>query len=192
MVFVGDLVAKGPDSAGVVRTARELGALAVLGNHDAGVLRLHRALTLGLPLERIRADHQQVVDTLTAEDWQYLQGLPLWLELPELNALVVHGGLVPGRALQDQREGDLLTMRVLTPEGLGSKRHSDGELWGRHWPGPAHVYFGHDATMGLQQHEHATGLDTGCVYGRRLTGCLLPEGRLISVPAHEVYLEADE
>ena len=38
LVLVGDLVAKGPDSAGVVQRARELGALAVLGNHDAHLL----------------------------------------------------------------------------------------------------------------------------------------------------------
>ena len=39
VVFVGDLVAKGPDSAGVVAWARERGAAAVLGNHDEHVLR---------------------------------------------------------------------------------------------------------------------------------------------------------
>ena len=39
VVFVGDLVAKGPDSAGVIAWARERGAAAVLGNHDEHVLR---------------------------------------------------------------------------------------------------------------------------------------------------------
>ena len=40
LILAGDLVAKGPDSRGVVARAREWGALGVLGNHDAHVLHL--------------------------------------------------------------------------------------------------------------------------------------------------------
>src|SRR6185436_11654312 len=69
VVFVGDLVAKGPDSAGVIAWARERGAAAV---HDDHVL---HALA-GDPGSK--AAHHQVARTLSAADADWLAALPLW------------------------------------------------------------------------------------------------------------------
>lgn len=186
VVLVGDLVAKGPDSAGVVRRARERGFLAVRGNHDEHVLRWH----LGKQPEgkKLKPEHRQVLDTLGAEDWAYLESLPLHLHLPELNVRVVHGGFVPGVPLEEQKPELMLNLRSITPRGEPSKKMDEGAPWGSLWKGPELVIFGHDALRGVQQHPHAIGLDSGCVYGHRLTAYVLPEGRFYSVKARRAYM----
>ena len=194
LVFVGDLVAKGPDSQGVIAFAREAGALAVMGNHDAHVLRL-RAIEQGREPDdgrKAKPEHRQVLETLTAADWAYLEALPLWLRLGperagEPDTVVVHAGVMPGVAIERQEREHLLTLRSFSPEGEPTKKPK-GTPWASLWAGPERIVFGHDAVRGLQEYPYATGLDTGCVYGGALTALVLPERNRISVRAREAYV----
>jgi len=190
VILAGDLVAKGPDSAGVLRLFERLRALGVRGNHDHAVLRWRDAVRSGVFPDRV-TQHLAVAQKLTSQDWAVLERLPLYLPVPDHNTIVVHGGLVPGLPLERQEQDMLLNMRTLRPDGTGSRRPDDGVLWGSAWPGPELVIFGHHAMAGLQRHPHALGLDTGCVYGGRLTAYVLPDDRLYSVPARLVYANAD-
>ena len=171
LILVGDLVNKGPCSAEVVRFARSMNALCVRGNHDESVLSFAYNLN---PKQRPEA--YSYIDSMAAEDLEWLRELPYTISIPSYDALVVHAGLVPGRPLQDQHPTDMHSMRnVVTstsisgticepPSYEGVSTTTEGVAWASLWRGP-HVYFGHDAKRGLQQHEFATGLDTGCCYG---------------------------
>lgn len=187
LVLVGDLVAKGPASLAVVRYVRANGR-AVLGNHDAALLRFAPGAQV---TEKRKRKLEALAQTLDADDWAFLQALPLFIALPDQQAIVVHGGLVPGVALTDQERDVVTNLRSIRPDGSPSKHIEDGAPWASLWRGPEHVYFGHDAIRGLQRHAFATGLDTGCVYGGALTGVVLPERELISVPAARTYAEMD-
>jgi len=189
---VGDLVAKGPDSKGVVALCRQLGALAVRGNHDEHCLRWLRARDAGEPLPELRPAHQRVVESLEEDDWAYLQGLPLHRRLPGLrggeDVLLVHAGLVPSVPLEAQEPQWQMNLRSIAG-GEPSKRAHEGVPWASRWPGPELVVFGHDAIRGLQEHPHALGLDTGCCYGGRLTAAVFEGGshELVHVPAARQY-----
>lgn len=188
VVFVGDLVAKGPDSRGVLAICRELQAKAVMGNHDFALVSYYRARKRGenWPL---RPGHWALAQMFSDAEFEQLDALPLWLELPEHNALIVHGGFVPGVPLEKHDPKLLLNLRTLTPQGTGSTKATGGQLWATNYEGPPFVLFGHHALAGLQKHPWAVGLDTGCVYGKQLTACVLPERSLVSVPARKAYVQ---
>ncbi|MBO6939646.1 MAG: metallophosphoesterase [Deltaproteobacteria bacterium] len=194
LVPVGDLVAKGPDARGVVRLCRELGALAVRGNHDEHCLQWLRARESGEPLPELRPTHQRVVDALDEEDWAYLRAQPLHRRFEGLrdgrdDVLVVHAGLVPFLPLDEQKPKWLMNLRSIAASGEPSKRAHDGVPWASRWPGPELVVFGHDAIRGLQKHPNALGLDTGCCYGGHLTAAVFADGghELVRVPAARQY-----
>ncbi len=187
VVFVGDLIARGPDSKGVIDFVRKIGARSVLGNHDHALLSWKKTVDSRVKPPLLSRAHFALTDVLSDEDWAFLDSLPYFIRLPLHNTIVVHAGLLPGIALEKQEPHLLLNIRSVRPDGTGSDKKSDGPLWASLWQGPERVIFGHHASQGLQQHPYAIGLDTGCVYGGSLTACILPECRLVSVRAKRAY-----
>jgi hypothetical protein len=188
VVLAGDLVAKGPDSQAVVQYVRENDLLAVLGNHDA--FALGRRQDAG-KLDRAHGRRGYLKQLLPA-DWAYLETLPLFIRLgrampdgPEV--VVVHAGAVPGVPLERQKREHLLSLRSIDDTGAPTSRLLVHFPWAARWRGPEQLVFGHDAVRGLQRTALATGLDSGCVYGRALTALVLPEGTIVQVPALRRY-----
>ena len=170
LVFVGDLVARGPDTVGVIAVARRLGAAVVRGNHEDKLLAWRlRGKSLG-------AEHARVAAQLSEQDWALLEATPLWNDLPEHGVRVVHAGVVPGTPIDRAPSDALLRMRTIDRRGRWSDEPDAGPLWGTRYEGPPHVVFGHNARDEPQLHEWATGIDTSCVYGGRLTAIVLGEG----------------
>jgi hypothetical protein len=189
VVFLGDLVSKGPDSMAVVQMAREIGALGVRGNHDFEVVRWHQAIKSGVDPPVVGSEHFHIANCLSKADMKWMYSLPWYISSPDLGALFVHAGFVSGIRLAKQNPRLMMNMRSILPDGTVTSKFFNNWPWARLWDGPQTVLFGHDADRGLQQYEHAIGLDTGCVYGGRLTACILPEKRLVSVNAKREYFK---
>eukprot|EP00933_Yihiella_yeosuensis_P032734 TRINITY_DN26375_c0_g1_i1.p1 TRINITY_DN26375_c0_g1~~TRINITY_DN26375_c0_g1_i1.p1 ORF type:complete len:288 (-),score=42.48 TRINITY_DN26375_c0_g1_i1:203-1066(-) len=197
LIFVGDLVNKGPASGEVVSIARQNNALAVRGNHDDELLEaFHRVGRFANGLETYRHD---ALYQVSEEDVKWVQELPLSITFPWLKLIVVHAGLVPGVPIHSQKPQDLMWIRDVRPifeeggrwQGL-EKAFEESKPWASVWSGPEHVVFGHDAKRKLQLYEHATGLDTGCCYGNTLSALVvdpdcLQDRRLVQVQAKNVY-----
>ena len=146
LVFVGDLVRKGPDSSGVLRRVREMdNAVSVRGNNEAKLLRGEESLP-----------------GLTDDDLAHLASLPVAISWTE--SVVVHGGVDHRKPLADHAVEELLNARSLAPEG-GYTR----PFWFETRRERPRVFFGHTVLVDPFETDHAVGLDTGCVHGGQLT-----------------------
>lgn len=193
VVFVGDLINKGPRSRECVELAQRIGALSVRGNNDEYVLAQYlRSVRLQSTPQR----HISFMTCLSQNSLVWLTNLPYTISLPWLNVVFVHAGFLPGIPLEQQPLTEMIELRNVvpgplidaqSPEGARNEdsKHIDRSVpWASVWQGPQHVYFGHDARRGLQKEKFATGLDTGCVYGGSLSGLYLDEpDRIFSVKA---------
>lgn len=188
VVLLGDLVAKGPDSVGVVQLAREIGARSVRGNHDFEVVRWWEAHRRGNDDALVSMEHARIARALGEAEHTWLLECPWFIECAEMSHLFVHAGFIPGVKLTQQNPRLMMNMRSVLQDGTVTAKNVERCEWAKLWQGPQTVVFGHDAVRGLQKHEFAKGIDTGCVYGGRLTALLLPENRLISVSAKRAYI----
>ncbi|MDG5776686.1 metallophosphoesterase family protein [Haloarculaceae archaeon H-GB2-1] len=164
VLFVGDLVRKGPDSHAVVETVRERDNFsAVRGNNEQKII-----------------DGRKTVDELTDADREYIESLPVVISWDD--GMVVHGGIDVRKPLSEHTVGELLNMRSLAPEG-GYER----PFWFEQQHEHPRVFFGHTVMARPFATDSAVGLDTGAVYGGKLTAydCLGDE--FISVDPVENY-----
>ena len=177
LLLLGDLVNKGYDSVGVVRRAIQLKAKCILGNHDVALLNHIMAPDMGNENDPL----WQLAQGFPQDCIAYLKSLPYAFRVPQFNLIIVHAGMNPKVPLEEQNVWELIHMRSIDEKTGQCWEDLKGTLWAQTWKGPEHVIFGHDARSGLQQCEYATGLDTGCCYGKYLTGIIYPGAEFVQV-----------
>lgn len=180
VVAVGDLIVKGNKSKEVLDLFIADGRFSsVLGNHDRALLRFWRGETTSLKNSQART-WSELANGVTRY-FTYLASLPLMIDLG--THLVVHAGVRPGVPLDQQLEDDLTELRT-----LGEDRTSrNGVAWYEVYNSDKIVLFGHWPAAEPRRAEHAIGLDTGCVYGNRLTAYIVETAEFVSVPANRAY-----
>jgi diadenosine tetraphosphatase ApaH/serine/threonine PP2A family protein phosphatase len=218
LIFAGDLVDRGPASGKVVRWVREAHVrtngmtTSVLGNHDDAHFRYFKHTVkkrdnpnYRIPMKPFTTDKLLAHNAMTDEDLEFLGTLPMFVHLETQDWVVVHAGLEPGKALEDQDSGKLTHIRFLNP--VNRKTVSldknlippDGSIyWTEAYDMPHNVVYGHNvhdtnsprvvmASSGAQ----LVGLDTGCVFGGTLTAFRVPDTREEQVtPEHFVSVSA--
>ncbi len=194
-VFLGDLVDRGPDSLGVLRLVMKMvgegQAWCVPGNHDIKLLKWLNGknvqLTHGL---------QQTVEQLQTETPEFRQSVKKFIDglishyvFDEGNLVVAHAGLreeMQGRGSGGVREFCLYGETTGETDEFGLPVRYN---WAAEYKGRATVVYGHTPVPEAQWFNRTIDIDTGCVFGGKLTALRYPEKELVSVPAARVYCE---
>ena len=228
MIFLGDLVNRGPDSLGTLRYLKKLQEEkrigCILGNHDLHLLAVDAGIRKTKGLDTV----QPILDAPDrAELMDWLRHRPMALSNGKV--LTIHAGVLPQwdlqqtiecaqeveKALRKKSYKDFLAnmygntpnkwsnslkgyerlrvitnaltrIRFCTPTGTmefeSKEGFEDGPKGYMPWfkapkrkTQDALIYFGHWSTLGLLQYENVIGLDTGCVWGGKLTAMEVPE-----------------
>lgn len=186
VIFLGDLVNRGPESHEVVELARGMRARSLLGNHELRLLNFRRSGDDG-PL---KDDDRRTLKQLTRDDWEYLEKMALTHYLPEEDIVFVHGGFLPGQAWQTQPATVVTRIQMIDRDGRPRKRTDapNAPFWADLWTGPPFVVYGHTPRPEVYEKPSSLGIDTGCVYGGDLTAWILPEKKFVQVKAREKYV----
>jgi len=180
VVAVGDLTVKGPKSREVLDLFIDDPRFSsVIGNHDRA-LRQHWR---GEPVRLMRAQKAARDELEFNRDRYsaYLQSLPFMIDLG--SHLVVHAGVRPGVPLKHQMASDLTGLRTMGANPSGR----EGVPWYEVYRGKRIVLFGHWPAIEPRRARRAIGLDTGCVYGGRLTAYIIESDQFLSVSAYRTY-----
>jgi protein phosphatase len=193
IVFVGDLVDRGPDTPGVLRLAMGMvaggNAFCVPGNHENKLLRAMRGrnvqITHGLAESLAQLDKEPAEFRKEVED--FLDGLISHYVLDGGNLVVAHAGITEryiGRASGRVRSFCLYGDTTGETDEFGLPVRYP---WANDYRGKAVVLYGHTPVPTPEWINNTLCLDTGCVFGGRLTALRYPERELVSVPAAAVY-----
>ncbi|MGW5694145.1 polynucleotide kinase-phosphatase [Streptomyces asiaticus] len=197
-VFVGDLVDRGPDSPGVLRLVMGMvasgAALCVPGNHENKLARYLKG-------RKVRVTHglAETVEQLDREhraDPAFVDRVRDFIESLVSHYVLDGGSLVVCHAGLPEKYHGRTSGRVRSHALYGETTGETDEFglpvrypWAEDYRGRAAVVYGHTPTPRASWLNNTICLDTGCVFGGRMTALRWPERELVDVPAERVWYE---
>lgn len=194
-VFLGDLVDRGPKTPEVLELVMKMvasgDALAVPGNHD---VKLMRALSgKNVKLTHGLAESLEQLSLRTPEFREgvakFVDGLVSHYVLDDGKLVVAHAGMkqeMQGRGSGRVREFALYGETTGETDEFGLPVRYN---WAADYRGRAMVVYGHTPVVEPEWINSTICIDTGCVFGGKLTALRYPERELVSVPAAKMYYE---
>ncbi len=193
VVFLGDLVDRGPRIIDTLRTAMRMvaagTALCVAGNHEVKLRQKLAGVDIPVAhgLDRSLAELDAAPGDLRQEVQRFLEGLASHHVLDGGRLVVAHAGL--REDLHGRDSPDVLTFATVgdTAGDDGTRQFPVPFAWVAGYAGSAAVVYGHTPVRDPVWVNRTINIDTGCVVGGRLTALRWPEEALVAVAARRQY-----
>jgi protein phosphatase len=194
-VFLGDLVDRGPKVPAVMKLVMRMvqagTALCVPGNHDIKLMRKLRGrdvqITHGMADSLMQLEAEP--ESFRKQAVEFIDSLVSHYVLDDGRLVVAHAGMkerLQGRGSGRVREFALYGETTGETDEFGLPvRHN----WAAEYRGQAMVVYGHTPVPEAEWLNRTINIDTGCVFGGKLTALRYPERELVSVPAHRTYAQ---
>ena len=181
LILVGDIISRGPFSLKMLNWVKDHKIEMVRGNHEQAFLTCFEKNKWPSPsLKKLKEEMKGDL-----KGWvKWLSALPFYIE--EKDFLVVHAGLAPNKKLEDSKPFFLMNIRTWDGQGKDIKNEKNPP-WYQFYKKNKLVVYGHWAKQGLKIRANTIGLDSGCVYGNKLSAVLLPEKIIFQEPALKNY-----
>ncbi|SER87169.1 bis(5'-nucleosyl)-tetraphosphatase (symmetrical) [Gracilibacillus ureilyticus] len=200
LAFVGDLTDRGPQSLEVVRYVYQLVikqkfAFYVPGNHcnklyryflGNNVKQQHGLETTVAEYTKLSKKEQQEAKQMMIELYEKS---PLYMEIAEVNAVIAHAGIKEDYiGKQGNKVKTFVLYGDITGETLPDGRPVRRD-WARYYNGDRWIVYGHTPVLAPRFINKTVNIDTGCVFGNKLTAFRLPEEETVSVPSKQPFVE---
>ncbi len=194
-ICVGDILDKGPYPVEALRYAQKNRIFSIMGNHEYKHLRKWWGRKVILD-----EDQQKIYPKLKQEDFEYIESMPFFLKLNHLT--VIHAG-ISNRLYLNNPKLNLLTlllfMRDVDEKGKFlplNHNNPNARFWADVYNGhEGFIVYGHSPFKKPNIKENSAGIDTGCVYGNKLTALVIPNTlkpwnfEILQVNARQKYAE---
>jgi protein phosphatase len=193
-IFVGDLVDRGPKSPEVLRIVMDMVesgiGFCVIGNHDDKLKRklqgndVKIAPGLARTLEQLAFETQEFKDRIM----NFLSKLVSHYIFDDGKLVVAHAGIKPEYIGVESRRVRNFCMYGETTGKTDELGFPERYLWANDYHGSALIVYGHTPISVLEWINNTINIDTGCVFGDKLTALRYPERELVTVQAAKVYM----
>jgi protein phosphatase len=195
LIFVGDLTDRGPNSVAVLKlvihVVQHHKGYCVIGNHDDKLMRklMGRKVQinngLDTTLEELKAEPPQFAIKVR----HFFESLPYYIWCDDKKLLIAHAGLPEKYHGVESKKVRDLSMYGLTTGKLDEQGMPQRLDWAKDYYGEPLVIFGHTPVREPLIKNSTINIDTGCVFGGKLTVLHYPEMEMVSVPARKQYAQ---